>query len=142
MVLGSSPVAVTLPLCFCWHLTCLCPLGNKKQTNLSQHIRTFCFLFCLHVFQVAIATIILIIFWDFLMFYQIFLSPKEKRSAIISNKHGTCELPHELPNDSRFRKLRKVRKISKFHRIITQCQSSCQNKNFVDTSKGLLKNRN
>ena len=35
------------------------------------------------------------------MFYQIFLSPKMKRSAIISNKHGIYELPHELLNDLR-----------------------------------------
>ena len=29
-----------------------------------------------------------IILWDFLMFYQIFLSPQAKQSAIISNKQG------------------------------------------------------
>ena len=34
-----------------------------------------------------------------LMFYQIFLSPQVERSAIISNKQGVYELPHELPND-------------------------------------------
>ena len=34
------------------------------------------------------ATIMVIIFWDFLMFDQIFLSPQVKRSVIISNKHG------------------------------------------------------
>ena len=28
-----------------------------------------------------------------------FPSPQMKRSVIISNKHGICELPHELPND-------------------------------------------
>ena len=33
------------------------------------------------------------------MFYQIFLSPQVKQSAIISNKHGMYELPHELPNN-------------------------------------------
>ena len=33
------------------------------------------------------------------MFYQIFLSPQVKRSAIISNKQGVHELPHEFPND-------------------------------------------
>ena len=33
------------------------------------------------------------------MFYQIFLSPQVKRGAIITYKHGICELPHELPND-------------------------------------------
>ena len=46
------------------------------------------------------ATVIFIIFWDFLMFCQIFLSPQEKRCVIISYKHGIHELPRELPNDS------------------------------------------
>ena len=35
------------------------------------------------------------------MFYQIFLSPKVKRSTIIGNKHGIYQLPHELKNDLR-----------------------------------------
>ena len=43
-------------------------------------------------------TIIFINFLDFLMFYQIFFSPQVKRWAIITYKHGTYELPHELPN--------------------------------------------
>ena len=43
--------------------------------------------------------VIFIIFSDFLLFYQIFLSPQVKRSAIISNKHGRYELPYELWND-------------------------------------------
>ena len=30
------------------------------------------------------------------MFYQIFLSPKVKRYAIITYKHDIYELPHEL----------------------------------------------
>ena len=38
-----------------------------------------------------------IIFWDFLMFYQIFFSPQVKWCVIISNKHGIFELPHEFP---------------------------------------------
>ena len=33
-------------------------------------------------------TAMVIIFWDFLMFYQIFLSPQVKESVIIGNKHG------------------------------------------------------
>ena len=37
------------------------------------------------------------------MFYQIFLSQQVKRSAIITNKHGICELPHEFLKDFRFR---------------------------------------
>ena len=41
------------------------------------------------------------------MFYQVFLSPQVKRSAIISNKHGIYELTHapELPNVLRLRTL-------------------------------------
>ena len=35
------------------------------------------------------------------MLYQIFFSSQVKRSVIISNKHGTYELPDELPNDLR-----------------------------------------
>ena len=37
------------------------------------------------------------------MFYQIFLSPKVKRWAIITYKHGIHELPYKLPNDLRLR---------------------------------------
>ena len=48
--------------------------------------------------------IIFIIFWD-LMFYQIYHSVQVKRSTIISNKHGLYELPHELSNDLRLRRV-------------------------------------
>ena len=34
------------------------------------------------------STINCIIFWDFLMFYQILLSPQVKQRAIITYKHG------------------------------------------------------
>ena len=37
------------------------------------------------------------------MFCQIFFSPQMKRSAIISDKHGIFELPHELWNDLKLR---------------------------------------
>ena len=47
----------------------------------------------------SVSTIMEIILWDFLMLYQIFLSPQVKRSAIISNKQHVYELFHELPND-------------------------------------------
>ena len=49
------------------------------------------------------------------MFDQIFLSPQVKRRAIVDNKHGVYELPHELLDDLRLRKLGNVSKISKFH---------------------------
>ena len=46
------------------------------------------------------------IFWDFLIFYQIFLSPQMKRNTIISNKQAIYELSHELPNNLELRNLR------------------------------------
>ena len=51
-------------------------------------------------------TIIFIIFWGFLMFYEFFLSPQVKRCAIITYKHDIYEFPHELPNKKRFKILR------------------------------------
>ena len=44
-----------------------------------------------------------IIFWEFLLLYQVLFSPQEQRSVIISNKHGIHELPEELPKDLRLR---------------------------------------
>ena len=55
------------------------------------------------LFECFWATISSIIFWDFPMFYQIFFSPKVKRCAIFTDKHGIYELIHELPNDLRLR---------------------------------------
>ena len=59
------------------------------------------------------------------MFYQIFLSPQVKRWTIITYKYGTYELPHELPNNLRLRKdlkkLGNIKKVSKPHRMISQC---------------------
>ena len=43
---------------------------------------------------------------DFLMFYQIFLSPKVKRCTIITYKYGIYELPQELPNDLRLENMK------------------------------------
>ena len=54
-----------------------------------------------------------IILWDFLMFYQIFLSPQVKQSAIVSNKQGVYELPHEFPNDLRLRLIGNTKKSGK-----------------------------
>ena len=41
-------------------------------------------------------TVIFIIFWDFLMFYQIFFSPQVRWCATITYKHGIYELPFEF----------------------------------------------
>ena len=52
------------------------------------------------------------------MFDEIFLSPQVKRILIISNNHGIYELPQELTNDLKLKKLRKInKKISKLDRL-------------------------
>ena len=59
--------------------------------------------------------------YDFLVFYQVFLSRQVKRCAIITYKHGIYELSHQLPNNLRLNdlsKLRNVRKVSKLHKMI------------------------
>ena len=53
-----------------------------------------CFSFVM-IESYSVATIMEIILWDFLMFYQIFLW-QVKRGAIISNKQGVYELPNNL----------------------------------------------
>ena len=55
------------------------------------------------------------------MFYQTFLSRQVKRWAIITYKHGIYELPHELANNLRLRKLGNIRKVFKPDRMIAQC---------------------
>ena len=51
------------------------------------------------------------------MFLQIFLSPQVKQCVIIPYKYGIYELPHDLPNGLRFRKLGKIRKMPKLNRM-------------------------
>ena len=73
--------------------------------------------------NLAVCAVLVIIFWDFLMFDQVFLSPQVKRSSIISNKHGIFDFPHDFPYDLRLKtydlttwnilKLGNIRKISK-----------------------------
>ena len=72
------------------------------------------------------------------MFYQIFLSPKVKRSVIISNKHGIYKFLHELPNIIKLSILANYEISGKQ----LSAQASSQNKNYFNTSKELLKNRN
>ena len=47
-----------------------------------------------------------------------------KQWVIITSKHGIYELPHELPNNLRLRKIGNIRKVSKLHRIIALCPVS------------------
>ena len=74
-------------------------IGLHKLANLSFSItqKPLCFKLS------KLPAIIFIIFWDFLMFYQILFPPQVKRYVIITYKHGIKELPHELPNDLRLR---------------------------------------
>ena len=46
-----------------------------------------------------VATIMDLVFWDFLVLCQIFFLAEVKGSVIISNKHGTYELPYKMGND-------------------------------------------
>ena len=52
------------------------------------------------------------------MFYEIFLSTKVNQFAITTYKHGIYELPHELPNGLRLRKVGYIRKVSKLDKMI------------------------
>ena len=79
------------------------------------------------------------------MFYQIFFSPEVKRSVIISSKHGIYELPHEFLNNLRLRILGNYKISVKSQNVIElqpSAQPYSQNKNFVNTSKKPMKNRN
>ena len=54
-------------------------------------------------YDISRPTVVFMIFWNFLMFCQIFLAPQMKRCANITNKHRKYELPHELLNDLRLK---------------------------------------
>ena len=77
---------------------------SRKRCSF-QHFRSLLVFVCFHVYLWLClwsfwysSTISCIIFWDFSMFYKLFLSPQVKRWAIITYKHGIYELPHELRN--------------------------------------------
>ena len=70
-----------------------------------------------------------------------FFTPQMKRSAIISDKHGIFELPHELWNDLKLRILENQERSRKSQNVAewwSSVQSSCQNQSFVKTSKKTL----
>ena len=79
------------------------------------------------------------------MFHGVLLSSQVKRSAVISNKHAIYELPHELTNDLTLRisgNQERSGTTQKFIDLSPSAQSFSKNKNFVDTSKKPLKNKN
>ena len=76
---------------------------NTPGDNLAQ-VKTLCNVVCEAQDNNAQEKISImdIIFWYFLILYQIFFSPQVKWSMIISNKYGIYKFPYELPNDLRF----------------------------------------
>ena len=83
------------------------------------------------------------------MFYQIFHSLQVKRCAIITYKQAIYELPYNLPNNLRLKKLGNIRKLSKQQTMNDSPAPSPllpttprQNEKLVNTRKKLLKNRN
>ena len=74
---------------------------QTSDTLIKQYISRGIYIFYIYY----IATILVIIFCDILMFDKTFLSRQVKRIVIISNKHGIQVLPHELPNVLRLRTL-------------------------------------
>ena len=56
---------------------------------------------------------VVIIFWDFFIFCQIFLLPQVRRSVIIINKNGVYELPREFPKDLALLSLLKLLQVLK-----------------------------
>ena len=83
-----------------------------------------------------------LIFWDFLMIDQIFISPHMKRAWLVINMVYTSCLMSCLPTSENLRKLGNIRKISKLYGFISSCTYVSRFENFVSTSKNLLKNRN
>ena len=86
-----------------------------------------------------------IIFWDFLMFNQIFFLPQVKQCAIITCKHSIYELHHKLPNNLKHRILGNEEisgKPQNFIEWLPSAHSSCQNEDYDNFNKKLLKNRN
>ena len=79
----------------------------------------------------------LLIFQDFLMVMQIFLSTQVKKSVIISIEL-VYDLPHEFPNGLRLmisEHLKLSGKCQNLKQLLPTAQSSFRNKNFVSTSK-------
>ena len=70
-------------------------------------------------------TILVIIFTDFFMFQQFFLSPQAKRMVIISTKQVIYELPHKFLDDLKLR-IFGNKKTLKISQISTQLEPSAQ----------------
>ena len=98
-----------------------------------KDVRHNCFL--------KISTLTLIIFCDFLMVEQIFLSPQVKRSVIITDK--LIYTSYRASKNYDLKKLGNIRKLENFKTSFrSPHRSPHRNKNFTCTIKNLLENRN
>ena len=73
-----------------------------KLAERCKHINTYIHVLICCLARI-IAAILVLIFCDFLMIYQIFPSPQVKEIKIISNENGIYELPHDLLDNFRLR---------------------------------------
>ena len=95
-------------------------------------------------FKICLATIVVIIFWNFTIFQYTSDSPQVKRNLISSIANFVYKLPHELLNNLRRRILRKQEVLEK-SQIWMGTQPSPQppfkNLNFTNSSQKTRKNR-
>ena len=115
-------VSLLRVVCYVYLYGCINICKSKKKVFvpllLSCYLKVWhCYLASIVAFNIVILiscnlwtkrlnqpTISFIIFWNFAIFYHIFLSPEVKRWAIITYKHGLYELPNELlPNHLRLK---------------------------------------
>ena len=75
--------------------------------------------------KIDFATMAVKIFWEFLIFYEIFQLPQVKPRVVISIGNALQELPHKFGNDV---KLGDFTKISKLHTIVASCPDFFPNK--------------
>ena len=146
-------LSVYSSLCVLCVLVCVCDLKSDYQKKQCHH-QSQSFKTVVKTQQggngttlqwVTKSTFISLIFRDFQVFYQIFLSLQVKPCAIITYKHAIYELPHQMPNYLRLRIFGNQKISAKCLNFIEgylSGQSSCQNEYFVNPSKQFLTNKN
>ena len=76
------------------HISLLPILGKIFERLICKDL--FNHFYCNNLFTKNQSEIRFMMFWDFSVFYQIFLSPQGERWAIITYKDGIYELPNDL----------------------------------------------
>ena len=81
--------------------------GLNKELS-TQNVAVFNIFYCQERHKKGkkiLKTIMVILFLDFFIFYQSFISPQKKWSVIISNNNDMQEFPLKLPNNLKLRNL-------------------------------------